>query len=158
MLRTSRGFTLIELMMVVAIIGVLAAIAIPAYQTYSVRAQVSEGPNLAAGLQAAIVAFRLDRGEWPDDMAQLDMTETISGKYVESITQEEGVITIIYGNQINAAALGGNTRLDIRPATSENGDIAWICGRRAVPTASLTAIGEDGTTVEDRYLPSVCRT
>ena len=157
MKNMQKGFTLIELMIVVAIIGILAAIAIPAYQDYTVRAQVSEGPELAAGIKSSIADYYADRGTWPADMAALGITGTIQGKYVATITQAAGVITITYGNQANATALGANTRLDIRPATSTNGDIAWVCGRRAVPSATLTAVGADGTTVENKYLPSVCR-
>ena len=152
-----KGFTLIELMIVVAIIGILAAIAIPAYQDYTVRAQVSEGPNMAGSIKASIADFYSDRGTWPTDNAALGITGAILGKYVSDISQAGGVITITYGSQINTTAVpAGSNVLTIRPALSTNGDISWVCGKRAVP-ANTTVVGADATTVKDKYLPAVCR-
>ena len=95
MTKLQKGFTLIELMIVVAIIGILAAIAIPAYQDYTVRAQVSEGMNLAAAAKAAVAEYYLNRGDAPENRTQAGMspvaTDT-SGKYVESIEVTNGTI------------------------------------------------------------------
>ena len=94
--KRSGGFTLIELMIVVAIIGILAAIAIPAYQDYTVRAQVSEGLNLGGGAKTAVTEFFQDRGAWPanNDQAGIDATPTnIKGKYVKSVTVAAGIVT-----------------------------------------------------------------
>lgn len=155
MKKAQQGFTLIELMIVVAIIGILAAIAIPAYQDYTIRSQASEGPTLAGGLKTAIAEFFADRGAWPANNAALGINNVIEGSYVSSITSANGVITITYGNKANAANLATQV-LTIRPATSAAGDIAWVCGYGAAP-GGTTVVGADATTVLAKYLPSSCR-
>src|SRR6186997_616900 len=108
-----KGFTLIELMIVVAIIGILAAIAIPAYQDYTIRAQVTEGLNLAGAVKAGVAESYAQRGVWPanNTEAGLDATATnISGKYVDGISVTNGVITITYGKQSNNS-INGSTLL-----------------------------------------------
>ena len=102
MKKVQQGFTLIELMIVVAIIGILAAIAIPAYQDYTIRAQVSEGLNLSAGAKAAISEFYMDRGTFPSTNAEagLSVNTTIAGNYVDQVTVGVGgLVTVRYGNQ-----------------------------------------------------------
>jgi type IV pilus assembly protein PilA len=162
MKKVQQGFTLIELMIVVAIIGILAAIAIPAYQDYTIRAQVSEGLNLAGAAKSAVSETFSNNGTWPADNAQagLGVAANIQGKYVASVTVANGVITILYGNNANAANLVGKT-LILTPGTSANGDVAWQCGSRAMP-ASLTpagawqAAGAGGTALL-KYRPAECR-
>ncbi len=149
-----KGFTLIELMIVVAIIGILAAIAIPAYQDYTIRAQVSEGLSLTAGLKADIAAYYSERGAWPPTNAALGITTAPSSKLVSGVQVAGGAINVTFGNQANAALV--NRILTIRPATSGNNDISWICGGRAVP-AGLTAVGTNATSVPAKYLPSNCK-
>ncbi len=153
--KAQQGFTLIELMIVVAIIGILAAIAIPAYQDYTIRSQASEGPALAGGLKTSIAEFYADRGAWPANNAAIGINNLVEGSYVASITSAGGVITITYGNKANAANLQGQV-LTIRPATSAAGDIAWVCGYAPAPGATV-AVGADATNVLAKYLPSSCR-
>lgn len=155
MKNVQKGFTLIELMIVVAIIGILAAVALPAYQDYTIRGQASEGPALSSGLKASIAEFYADRGAWPADNAALGITTTIEGSYVSGITSANGVITVTYGNKANATSLASKV-LSIRPATSAAGDIAWVCGYSSAP-GSTTVVGADVTNVDAKYLPAACR-
>ena len=115
-MKKQQGFTLIELMIVVAIIGILAAIAIPAYQDYTIRAQVSEGLNLAAGAKAAVTEFTQDRGTFPvsNDEAGIAPAADIVGKYVLSVsvdTLANGVIQVDYGNDAHALLQNGLLQL-----------------------------------------------
>ena len=160
-----KGFTLIELMIVVAIIGILAAIAIPAYQDYTIRSQVTEGLNLAGAVKAGVAEAFADRGEWPADLdgAGGDVATPPSGKYVEEITVDTGTITITYGNDANASLLDSGEVLSLQPKVSTNDDVIWLCGYytgadvagMTVPASGDSAAG--ATTVLPKYLPSSCR-
>ncbi len=154
-MNAQKGFTLIELMIVVAIIGILAAIAIPAYQDYTIRSQASEGPALANGLKTTLAEYYADRGSWPANNAALGISQPIVGSYVSGITSANGVITVTYGNKANTGKLA-TKQITIQPSVSANGDISWVCAYGAVPD-NTTVVGTAANTVEQKYLPASCR-
>ena len=164
MTKLQKGFTLIELMIVVAIIGILAAIAIPAYQDYTIRAQVSEGMNLAAAAKAAVAETFLNRGVAPALRVNAGMspnnTDT-NGKYVTAVGVANGIITITYGAEANAGITGQT--LDLVPYLTPDNSVAWKCGGAPVPAGAPTPMGGTsgggslaGATFV-KYLPSACR-
>jgi type IV pilus assembly protein PilA len=163
MKKVQQGFTLIELMIVVAIIGILAAIAIPAYQDYTIRAQVSEGMNLAAAAKTAVAETYLNRGTAPANRTAAGMTANAGdteGKYVGSINVVNGEIIIVYDNEAhsNITASSSNT-LVLTPFLSTDESVVWRCGL-ATTGSSLSPMGANstaGTTVPSQYLPSACR-
>ena len=145
-MKKQQGFTLIELMIVVAIIGILAAIAIPAYQDYTIRAQVSEGLNLAGGAKAAVSEFTMDRGTFPANNTEAGIATVptdISGKYVASVTVQDGLITVAYGPGTDAHSILSPGSLDLSPFTT-SGAVEWVCSANAASIA-------------DKHLPAACR-
>ncbi|MBL8202165.1 MAG: pilin [Chromatiales bacterium] len=164
-----KGFTLIELMIVVAIIGILAAIAIPAYQDYTIRSQVTEGLNLASAVKTGVAESFANTGEWPATMVAAggDSNGVLpSGKYVDNIDVADGTITITYGNDANAAI--GQETLALQPMLSDNNDVVWLCGyftaagnttANLTATAGTTTSGDaaTATSIEPKYLPQSCR-
>jgi type IV pilus assembly protein PilA len=144
-------------MIVVAIIGILAAIAIPAYQDYTVRAQVTEGLNPADGWKTAVAEFYANRGSWPTT-AQLTAAGQVAstGKYVTSVASTAGAITILYGNQANSTALAsGQNSLSLTAYVNGNTDIIWVCGNAAIPSGASIGTATVGTSnVKAQYLPT----
>ncbi len=146
MKKIQQGFTLIELMIVVAIIGILAAIAIPAYQDYTIRAQISEGLSLSAAAKAAVAEFYQDTGGYPTDNndAGLAAAGAIQGKYVTQVAvgNADGIITVTYGGDANSNINGATLQL---AATDNGGSIDWTC-------TGVNILGGN-----PKWLPNACR-
>ena len=142
-MKKMQGFTLIELMIVVAIIAILAAIALPAYQDYVIRSQVSEGAVLADGAKTAVAEFYGNLGHAPANNASAGLASaaSITGKFVTQLTAAGGPIVVTYGNKANQAITGQT--LTFSPTFGVTaGSTVWTCKSGINP----------------KYLPTICRT
>ncbi|HEZ5856183.1 TPA: pilin [Neisseria meningitidis] len=158
-----KGFTLIELMIVIAIVGILAAVALPAYQDYTARAQVSEAILLAEGQKSAVTEYYLNHGIWPanNNSAGVATSTDIKGKYVQSVTVANGVITAqMASSGVNKEIQGKKLSLW---AKRQDGSVKWFCGQ---PVARANANGANNDEVnkatgnneiDTKHLPSTCR-
>ena len=154
MRKVQQGFTLIELMIVVAIIGILAAIAIPAYQDYTARSQMSEAMSLASGARTAVSEVYQTSGDFPDNNTEAGIADegNITGTYVLSVTVgENGVITALLRDAAPVIAPIRGASLVLTPAlgggddveAGDEGSIEWLCG--------------PGGDTPVKYYPSTCR-
>jgi type IV pilus assembly protein PilA len=136
---TQKGFTLIELMIVIAIVGILAAIAVPAYQDYTVRARVSEGLSMASSAKLAVTETTLSTGALPANQTATGYVSPAATKNVASITiaDQTGIVTITYTKS------AGNGTLLLTPTLTANHDLTWSCA--------------EGGTLLEKYRPSECR-
>ena len=140
--KSQKGFTLIELMITVAIVGILAAVALPAYQNYTIRAQVSEGFSLAGGVQTGVVENYAQTGTLPSTLSTIGIAAAPVGKYISGIgLSGAGIITVTYGAGANSKVTGGTVVLT--PTDDGQGNIHWKCTT-------------DGTKVTTAYVPSSC--
>ncbi|HEZ6344469.1 TPA: pilin [Neisseria meningitidis] len=156
-----KGFTLIELMIVIAIVGILAAVALPAYQDYTARAQVSEAILLAEGQKSAVTEYYLNHGEWPANNSSAGVATSasdIKGKYVQSVEVAKGVITAtMLSTGVNKEIQGKKLSLW---AKRQDGSVKWFCGqpvtRNNAKADDVTAATANGK-IDTKHLPSTCR-
>ncbi|HEZ0931904.1 TPA: pilin [Neisseria meningitidis] len=156
-----KGFTLIELMIVIAIVGILAAVALPAYQDYTARAQVSEAILLAEGQKSAVTEYYLNHGIWPANNSSAGVASSasdIKGKYVQKVEVAKGVITAtMLSSGVNKEIQGKKLSLW---AKRQAGSVKWFCGQPVTRTGTnsddVTAAA-NGKKIDTKHLPSTCR-
>ncbi|HEZ5924329.1 TPA: pilin [Neisseria meningitidis] len=157
-----KGFTLIELMIVIAIVGILAAVALPAYQDYTARAQVSEAILLAEGQKSAVTEYYLNHGEWPKNntSAGVATSSKIKGKYVKEVEVKNGVVTAtMLSSGVNNEIQGKKLSLW---AKRQDGSVKWFCGQPVTrnDTAKDDTVAADtdaAKKIDTKHLPSTCR-
>lgn len=142
MKTVQKGFTLIELMITVAIIGILVAAAGPAYLDYTIRSQMSEGFRLSSGAKSAVVDYYQNYGRFPADNSEAGIADAtfIKGQYVSSVTIARNAISVEYGNDVNVQVSGETITFTANVET--NGSIVWSCG--------------SGGVIQNKHLPTAC--
>lgn len=155
----SAGFTLIELMIVIAIIGIMATMAVPSYQDRVIRAQVTEGMALADFAKQAVAAHYAKTRSMPatNEAAGLPPADHIVGNHVKAVEVRAGAIVITFGNLSNRHL--ADKQLTLRPATVEGYPqvpIAWVCGAADVP-GKMRVHGDNASSLPATYLPLDCR-
>lgn len=139
------------------VLGILAAIAIPAYHDYTLRARVAEGLNLAGAVKVSVAEFYATQGKWPRDLRELKFESAPHGKWVTFVAVNRGTVVIRYRQ--SAGPQLANHQLTLRPTVTPQGDIVWGCGYTQSPgmdpkTGAASALSTD---VLHKYLPSLCR-
>lgn len=155
----NNGFTLIELMIVVSIIGILASVALPAYQTYTTRAQIVESLIIVGELKASVTEQYKAKGIFPINNKEAGIPDAryLLGNYVKNITLEGGAFHILLGNKANHNL--ADKILTIRPIIVTNSaasPLSWVCGNSGIPEG-MEPIGENKTSIEGEFLPWACR-
>lgn len=159
MKNKNKGFTLIELMIVVAIIGILAAVALPSYQTYVTRAQVVESLVIVGELKNTVSEYYKYTGKFPADNEAAGMPEEeyLLGNYVKGVLMEDGAFHVRLGNKVNSILDG--KLLTIRPiivSNSPESPFSWVCGHASIPEG-MEAVGKNLTEIDTGLLPASCR-
>jgi len=161
-----RGFTLIELMIVVAIIGILASLAVSTYQTFIVRGQVAEAINFAANAKVPLIDAFNNTGRPPATRVEAGLTANpadTSGAFVSAVDIQNGRLDITFGNDAHQAIFGETLSITPYRSAATGGAFIWRCGAGDVPAGAVPMSGGGVTaayqpgTIPERYLPSTCR-